>query len=67
MTIGQYDIRFYRDTGTPRFDVWFHREPPVTKFDRWLHGEDWRPTYLWYFKIMSYWTLFVAKRGRPRR
>jgi hypothetical protein len=67
MTIGRYDVHVFRDTGKPRFRVWFYRTPPVSDFDRFLYGADWQPTYLWYFKVMSYWTLFVARRGRARR
>jgi hypothetical protein len=65
MTLGPYEIQVWRDTGRPRFRVWFWRAPSVTRFDRWLYDEDWRPTYLWTFKVMSWWTLFVARRSRP--
>lgn len=63
MNLGPYEVLAWRDTGKPKFRVSYWRAPAVTKSDRWLYGERWRPTYAWYFKVMSYWTLWVARRG----
>jgi hypothetical protein len=66
LTFGPYEVRLFRDTGRPRFRVWFHRTPPVTDVVRLLYGDDWEPTFVWQFKVMSWWTLYVARRGRAR-
>jgi len=43
------EIKFWKDTGTPRFRIWFCRCDS---------------TYKWIFKVMSFYTLWVAYR-RP--
>jgi hypothetical protein len=66
MILGPYEVHLFRDTGWPRLRLWFHRTPPVTDVERFLYGGNWEPAYVWQFKVMSWWTLYVARRVRRR-
>lgn len=54
MNIGRLEVEVWRDTGTPWFRVWFW------KYKQGLYTVE---TYSWIFKILSWWTLWVAWRG----
>ena len=53
MVIGKYEINIWRDPGKPHFRVYFEREEPAV-----FSGYR---TYFWVFKLMSFYTLWVAK------
>lgn len=54
MRLGRLEVKAWRDTGKPRFRLWFWR------YGQGLYNV---PTYLWIFKVLSYWTLWVAWQG----
>lgn len=59
--IGRLEIGFWRDTGTPRLRFYWWRAATC----RLIIGDRSHTTYLWIFKILSYWTLWIALRRKP--
>lgn len=53
MVIGKYEMNIWRDPGKPYFRVYFEKAKP-------LAFSGYR-TYFWVFKLMSFYTLWVAK------
>jgi hypothetical protein len=56
MTIGRLEVMLWRDTGSPRFRLFFWRHTPG------LYKKE-PPDYRWIFKVLSWWTLWVAWKG----
>jgi hypothetical protein len=50
MRIGKLEIEIWKDTGSPKFRVWWGKGCTV---------------YSWIFKLMSYYTLWIAMRTEP--
>ena len=48
MNMGRLEIKIWKDTGEPKFRFWWSTEESVP--------------YRWMFKVLSYWTLWVAWR-----
>jgi hypothetical protein len=55
MRLGRLQVEVWRDTGTPRFRLywWRYRPKPYAVC-----------THRWVFKLMSWYTLYVAWHGR---
>jgi len=56
MRLGKLEVKMWKDTGKPKFRVWKCVQgcTPV-----WPNPDP--PIYRWMFKVMSYWTLWVAR------